>query len=722
MRRLAFLAGPACLVGLLIACYGSVLFRDHLFAYRDAAHFYYPLYLRVQQEWAAGRIPLWEPEENAGMPLLGNPTAAVLYPGKLFYAIAPSYAWGVRLYTIAHTLLAVVGTFVLMRSWEVSRTGSGIAALSYGFGAPILFQYCNIIFLVGAAWLPLGLRAADRWLRLGRRWALGELALVLALQTLGGDPQAAYVTGVCAGGYAIGLSRSRRPGSRRWPAWAVALGMVLAVVAWTAVVLYAAYLFPTLRPERPNNQPPPLSLPWMPYVNGAIRLAWVVGLGWLVLPWLRRSGRRPLPTRLLGLLAAAGLSAAVMAAQLVPVLEFTSQSVRAAREGPHDIYPFSLEPVRVAELAFPNVFGSSFHGNRLWLTYIPPAHSPDIWVPSLYLGVTVLVLALAAAGFRNGPPWRAWLTAIALASLLAALGKFGSPIWLARNVPGMVETIGRQDLPTDTAIRIDKHLRDGDGGFYWLLATVLPGFKEFRYPSKLLTFTSLALAALAGLGWDRVVAGRSRRRWNRGGLARRRANRTRRRLVGPRVDPDLLPGQPVGTALQCARPVRAARRLAGSRRGAGAGDGRAPAHDPRSANGPVAAVAGGHAGGCTDERRSGPGECESSADGPQFDVRHTARAPEDHRTGRAREADDRRDVPHSPHARLGSLRLAGDTRPASLSRLRPLGAPDAPAQVCHPVRRLLHPHRGHGRALRLRLLLLDLRGPARPRDRPAVSG
>ena len=94
-----------CLAALTVACYGEALFRGGQFAYRDAAHFYYPLYQRVQREWEAGRVPLWEPEENGGMPLLGNPTAAVLYPGQLIYRALP-YAWGARLYIVAHTLLA----------------------------------------------------------------------------------------------------------------------------------------------------------------------------------------------------------------------------------------------------------------------------------------------------------------------------------------------------------------------------------------------------------------------------------------------------------------------------------------------------------------------------------------------------------------------------------------------------------------------------------------
>ena len=119
------------------------------------------------------------------MPLLGNPTAAVLYPAKIIYAVLP-YAWAVRIYVVAHSLLAFATMLILMRSWQVSWTGSGLSALAYTFGVPILFQYCNIIYLVGAAWLPLGFHAVDRWVRLGRRWGLLELSVVLTMQTLGG--------------------------------------------------------------------------------------------------------------------------------------------------------------------------------------------------------------------------------------------------------------------------------------------------------------------------------------------------------------------------------------------------------------------------------------------------------------------------------------------------------------------------------------------------------
>ncbi|HEV3166223.1 MAG TPA: hypothetical protein VGZ22_19515, partial [Isosphaeraceae bacterium] len=496
-----------CLLALLAACYGSVLFTDRQFCYRDAGHFYYPLYQRVEQEWKAGRWPLWEPEENAGMPLLGNPTAAVLYPGKIIYAIFPLrlYAWGARLYVVAHTALAFLGMLVLLRSWQVSWVGSGLGALSFAFAGPILFQYCNVIFLVGAAWMPWGFRAVDRWLRLGRRFALIELAVVLAMQTLGGDPQAAYMTGICAGGYALGLAWASR-GVRSRTSTRLVLADLMLVVAWVGLVLGIANL---LYQEGPVRKHGTLAV-WMATGRWSIVLWLVAGLV-LLAKWRKRTQAYALISRMSGLAAAGVLALGLTAAQLVPVIEFTQLSLRAAEEGPHEIYPFSLEPHRLVEMVWPNFYGTAFRENRMWLSMVPPSHSPSTWVPSLYFGGIAFVLALGALSQRKGPPWRVWMTAVAVFSFLAALGEFGSPIWWARSLPAGVRLVGPHDPPPGQPFRSDGGVHDGDGSFYWLLATLLPGFRSFRYPSKLLTLTCLAVAALAGMGWDRLCAGTGRR-------------------------------------------------------------------------------------------------------------------------------------------------------------------------------------------------------------------
>ena len=123
MRRNAIhMLGAGCALVLLLVCFRPVIFEGGQFAYRDAGHFYYPLYRVVQEEWKAGRWPLWNPWHNSGTPLLGMPMAAVLYPGKLLFAFL-TYDLAFRLYAIAHTIIAWLGMV------RLGRAGQGAARL-----------------------------------------------------------------------------------------------------------------------------------------------------------------------------------------------------------------------------------------------------------------------------------------------------------------------------------------------------------------------------------------------------------------------------------------------------------------------------------------------------------------------------------------------------------------------------------------------------------------
>ncbi len=237
--------------------------------------------------------------------------------------------------------------------------------------------------------------------------------------------------------------------------------------------------------------------------------------------WRRRGWRKPLGAMWLGLVTAALLAASLTAAQLLPVMEFMQRTTRATAAGPHGIYVFSVEPIRVAELLWPDIGGMPFGENSYWPDAVKiPGVYPRIWVPSLYLGGMTFLLALCALSLRHGPPWRVWVSAIAILSSLGGMGQYTSPIWAARtalaaaNSPRLERLAGELGplrAPGDAPIRQDGFLKDGDGSIYWWMATVLPGFRQFRYPAKLFSLTSLALAALAGAGWDSISAGHRRR-------------------------------------------------------------------------------------------------------------------------------------------------------------------------------------------------------------------
>jgi hypothetical protein len=486
MRRAALpLAGSICSLGLLLVVYRPVLFEGGQFAWDNAAYLYYPLYLRVQQEWGAGRLPLWDPGQNCGEPLLGNPIAAVLYPAKLLYAVLP-YAWAVRLYVIAHTVIAFCGVFLLGRSCGLSRAGSCLAAMSYAFGAPVLFLYCNVVFQVGAAWIPWGLREIHRLLVGRGRLAAVGLAVVLALQVLGGDPESAYLTAICGVVYALVLAirvPGRLAGLLSWPAILITVGL------WTMLTLGLA----VARIEGPGFQ-----------ASNRFALAfWVAaGMG-VVWRWHRQGDRTHLVPMLARLTGACVLAAALAAVQILPAIEFARRSWRAEGIAAETLYRYSLHPCRVAEAIWPNVFGAGSLKNRSWLQAVPIVGGHEIWAASLYVGGLPLLLALGACGWKGGPPWRAWLTSIAVVGFLAGLGRYGGPLWwVPGNLPAVaVDSVGG---PSGSSPRTESTVR-GVGSIYWMLAKILPGFGSFRYPSKLLVFPAVAMAVLAGLGWDRLL-------------------------------------------------------------------------------------------------------------------------------------------------------------------------------------------------------------------------
>jgi hypothetical protein len=429
---------------LFVCLFHSSILEGGLFAFRDAAHFYYPLFKFERAEWAAGRVPLWNPYENLGQPLAADAASSVFYPGKLVFALPWDYAWAYRIYILGHVLLAAATAYLAARHFKASIAAAGICAISYAFCGNVLFDYCNVVFLVGAAWLPAAIIAADRMLReRSIRWA-ACFGVVLALMTLGGDPQMAYNAGLLGAMYSLfldgGLSQfSRQRGHSLWKNF-------FSPRKWDC----------PLRTSR-------VSLLLFSAVVGFLLSAVQVLISWEFAGLSDRSPGR-ISDRLLGQLPAD-----------------THQEYA---------YHFSVAPWRLAEYVWPNCSGRQFPVNRRWLNAIPV--EGRAWTPSLYMGVLPLLLALAAFRLRRGEPLEKWLSWTALLGVLGSFGWF-APGWLAQE---LFQSCGG----SPDALPIGAPF----GGVYWLMTVALPGYAYFRYPAKLLVLTAAALSLLAARGWDAI--------------------------------------------------------------------------------------------------------------------------------------------------------------------------------------------------------------------------
>ena len=317
---------------------------------------------------------------------------------------------------IVHTIIAGAGVLRLGRSFGSGWTGCFLGGIAYAFGAPILCLYNNVIFLVGAAWIPWALAAIDRLLRRKTRYAAAELGIVLALQVLGGDPQAAFLTAACGAVYAVVLAYRPVliPSS-----WSNRTMTFVAICTYVAVVLALAAAGIAPRTTSVTGK-----------VVAAVWLAVAISL-------IRRWYTRPGEARLRPLLARLGggclLALALAAVQVVPAQEFASRSWRTAGIDSSTLYAYSLDPLRIAELIWPNVYGSSPFAGGSWLPLVSPSGGRETWVASIYLGGLTLMLAssvvqanLVGLGDRGWCSLRRWRCWAASASMVGRCGGRGS--------------------------------------------------------------------------------------------------------------------------------------------------------------------------------------------------------------------------------------------------------------------------------------------------------
>jgi hypothetical protein len=459
----------------ITALFGPALVSDRSFAMRDAGHFYYPLFEWCCGEWAAGRVPLWNPYENCGLPVLADTSSSVFYPGKLLLLLPLDFALRYKLYIMLHVVLAAAGSYALARAWKASEMAAAIAAMAYACGGNVVFQYCNVVFLVGAAWLPFAGLAIDRMIR-RRSWrAAMVLGVVLALMILGGDPQAAYHGLMIAGLYAL---LAPRDGDHTANARQICLSMAQ----------WAQLLFVRL---------------------GLIGLAAAIGFllaAVQVVPSAEATkySERAAFNRPRNIYEVAAV-AAMPSNDAQPLGETRGQSITRGlftlpEEGSHQdlAYDFSVGPWRLAEYVWPNVGGRMMPTNRRWLSLLPA--EGRTWTPTLYLGLLPIVLAVASLRFRRASGHERWLTLIAVIFTLASFGYYGLG-WL----------LGELSLAMEGQDAAKPAIAPPVGGAYWLFVTLLPTYVYFRYPAKLLPVVSLGLSQLAAIGFDRAFAERQPR-------------------------------------------------------------------------------------------------------------------------------------------------------------------------------------------------------------------
>lgn len=233
------LAGVPIVLAILFFAPGLILGEAPVF--RDLLVLVLPLRGFARHALHAGSFPLWTDDLFFGAPFFADYQSAVLYPPSLLIYSMP-FPLGLSAFLAFH--LAVAGWGMaryLQRRRGLGPTEALFGAVIFAFGGFFVSLIPLTNQLEVAAWLPWLLLAGESLVASGGlRWFFALVVLV-ALQALGGAPEAllaSLVLLVCAA-----LRESVR--AKTWRgmpplAAAVALGLVLCAVQLLPTAAYAA--------------------------------------------------------------------------------------------------------------------------------------------------------------------------------------------------------------------------------------------------------------------------------------------------------------------------------------------------------------------------------------------------------------------------------------------------------------------------------------------------
>jgi hypothetical protein len=232
---------PLALLALtVLVLFHRLLFGDVLFWGLPALQFY-PWREFAMSELAAGRLPLWNPYNGAGAPLLANYQSALLYPPHLLQLIFPGPGL-MGILGMAHLLWAGLGIWLLAGRLRIAPLGRGIATLAFPLSSTLVARFGTLPMLEAAAWLPWLVLTVDLVIGRPRLWTFLALAAVAAMQLLVGHAQWTFYSLALAGSYGLWRVAAERRSAFR-------LLIVLLAVAFGAGIA-AAQLLPTAELQR----------------------------------------------------------------------------------------------------------------------------------------------------------------------------------------------------------------------------------------------------------------------------------------------------------------------------------------------------------------------------------------------------------------------------------------------------------------------------------------
>ncbi len=186
----------------------SLALAGHPLLQGDNLNQNFPLRLLAGQQIGQGRLPVWNPYDWSGTPLLAGWNAGALYPGEfLFLIFSPIIAWSLNL-ALASSI-AGIGAYLFLKRLKTSATAAFFGAVAFTYTGFFLGQQVHMGLIEGTAFMPWILLALDSLPKAEAKPKKTALALLIAISSgctvLAGDPRAVTTSAIAATLYLVAL-------------------------------------------------------------------------------------------------------------------------------------------------------------------------------------------------------------------------------------------------------------------------------------------------------------------------------------------------------------------------------------------------------------------------------------------------------------------------------------------------------------------------------------
>ena len=212
------------------------------FGNADQYNYFYPLHRLVAERLRHAELPLWDPQQLAGVPLLATPQAAVFYPPNWLHLWLPVER-AFSLLAFAHLCWAVWLTYALCRSLGAQPLPAAIGGASYAWSSYVVGCHLWPPCLAALSWFALPLLGIALLERAALGSALCVASGVAMLLVCGHLPLALFGLQAAA---AYAIFRLIRLGMSAGLPAAGKASLRIALAALAGVLLAAPQWLPTL--------------------------------------------------------------------------------------------------------------------------------------------------------------------------------------------------------------------------------------------------------------------------------------------------------------------------------------------------------------------------------------------------------------------------------------------------------------------------------------------